>query len=760
MVSTVLVYCLAFQVHPTKIGSIVNLYEASLFVKAYIPTKDPQSTDITALVSGCRFVENERGLAFVGPYKNLTVRDCLFENNRATHNGAGFLVLVSNETTVDVDNCTFIGNEAGQFRDHYAVDVEPNETVASVGDEVHINTNCCKGVVMKVGKGGAMRIPRGKVNITNSRFIGNTATVLGGSIFVDIDGRLKISNCYFENAALTGGRGKEGSHHSQQGDVIYSDGRLNIESVRIVAVSSINGLSIIRHSGDHWSVAINDIWIQCPTGFDLRTTNSTAYNIVGQGLRRSHRLDQISYFCESCPRNRYSLDFGYLNYTAVYHDQIYYTLLINGSRPTQPFTGIYEHHKITCLDCPHGGQCNEGIVPVANFWGYIMNPRGDFIDTSNLERFLPLSNPEDRLLAVKFQHCPKGYCRSTGPALTIDSCAELRYGRLCGRCRAGYSEAWFTTRCVSNDSCFPRWLFPLTVSLGLVYSAFLVYQADIKQFIFAGGRRSNVEHAEQVRVSKPRFRRRLYDDVRESRDSSREQVQLKPVDTFTTDADNCLTCQNTTTPSHQMTGNNSSLGLSGEEENDNHNGVVRPEDHHIQQHNQQQQQQPSLGVQIGEAIAPAIDYGCIVTLVYYLQDGLLLRVRTVFEQDETEALHIARSVIAGLFRFEMDIVYLLHRVCVVPDMTPVPKMLSQALLIPFIMTVMGMVYISNKLVAMCSRDVHIRGENRLTPQQLRAQKLTCKLVSGFISTLLFMYQKIGTTTFTLLNCVPIGDQKV
>jgi hypothetical protein len=38
--------------------------------------------------------------------------------------------------------------------------------------------------------------------------------------------------------------------------------------------------------------------------------------------------------------------------------------------------------------------------------------------------------------------------------------------------------------------------------------------------------------------------------------------------------------------------------------------------------------------------------------------------------------------------------------------------------------------------------------------------LTIKLVSGFISTLLFMYQKIGTTTFTLLNCVPVGDQQV
>jgi len=60
------------------------------------------------------------------------------------------LVLVTKNTDVVVDNCTFVDNAAGQSRDHYAV-AESNSNVRFVGDEVHLNTACCKGVVMIAG---------------------------------------------------------------------------------------------------------------------------------------------------------------------------------------------------------------------------------------------------------------------------------------------------------------------------------------------------------------------------------------------------------------------------------------------------------------------------------------------------------------------------------------------------------------------------------------------------------------------------------
>jgi len=57
-----------------------------------------------------------------------------------------------------------------------------------------------------------------------------------------------------------------------------------------------------------------NVWVQCPVGYDLRTTNSSAYGVSPDGLLRSYQLDQLSYFCESCARNKYSLDYGFLNY--------------------------------------------------------------------------------------------------------------------------------------------------------------------------------------------------------------------------------------------------------------------------------------------------------------------------------------------------------------------------------------------------------------------------------------------------------------
>ena len=47
------------------------------------------------------------------------------------------------------------------------------------------------------------------------------------------------------------------------------------------------------------------------------------------------------------------------------------------------------------------------------------------------------------------------------------------------------------------------------------------------------------------------------------------------------------------------------------------------------------------------------------------------------------------------------------------------------------------------------------------PARIRpSQKFEISLTTGFVLALLFTYQKLATTSFTLLNCVPIGDRSV
>ena len=98
-------------------------------------------------------------------------------------------------------------------------------------------------------------------------------------------------------------------------------------------------------------------------------------------------------------------------------------------------------------------------------------------------RYIDEHEPQRR--SAKFQHCPKGYCCLTPRCPAIDTCATNRQGRLCGRCRPGFSEALFTPSCVPNEKCGPVWLIPFSVFVGVTYTLFLLFQTDLKQFLFS-----------------------------------------------------------------------------------------------------------------------------------------------------------------------------------------------------------------------------------------------------------------------------------
>ena len=49
-------------------------------------------------------------------------------------------------------------------------------------------------------------------------------------------------------------------------------------------------------------------------------------------------------------------------------------------------------------------------------------------------------------------------------------------------------------------------------------------------------------------------------------------------------------------------------------------------------------------------------------------------------------------------------------------------------------------------------------KRRTAKTKIRDRALSTKFAGGFILTLLFTYQKLATATFTLLNCVPVGNR--
>lgn len=175
--------------------------------------------------------------------------------------------------------------------------------------QVWVNSDCCKGVIAFVGKGGAMRVQQGAVNLIECTFANNSARLLGGAVFVDREGRLSTDDVTMSNANC--------DDHALEGDLMYSIGNVKVRRTRLNVRSASNHVSILCHSGARWSIETVSIEVRCPVGYRLRMTNASIYGIRDDGLIRSYKMDQLSYFCESCPRNKYSLEAGFLDYRFV-----------------------------------------------------------------------------------------------------------------------------------------------------------------------------------------------------------------------------------------------------------------------------------------------------------------------------------------------------------------------------------------------------------------------------------------------------------
>ena len=539
--------------------------------------------------------------------------------------------------------------------------------------------------------------------------------MIGGSIYVDIEGKLIIKNASFENTP--------NHSHTRQGDILYSDGQLYVDDVKLFVRTAINGLSILRHSGQHWSLAITNVWVQCPVGYDLRAVNSSAYGVAMDGLQRSFKLDQLSYFCESCPRNKYSLEFGYLNST--YDDSsgtrpfAFFTLLVNSSEPSMAFTDKNVYHKVLCQDCPYGGHCVENISAVANFWGFASGD-GD----------------------VVFQHCPRGYCCSERVCPAIDSCSSHRTGTLCGRCRSGYSEALFSSSCIANEKCNITAVLWFGAVVGLLYAAVLLIKMDVQTFLFdkpLGLSGCVTRICKRYNSKEPTATRHLNGDVKPNGTSTlarAEHVKFLP---------NGSDVTSNVTDAHVHTDeNNCHISLHGSTLLE-----TVPAD------------ADDDATDVNVADDKAFGSGFLVIMFYYFQDALLLNVETVFIEEESRREELIKTLLSGIFKFQLDLFVLWEEGCVWGGMTPVPNLLAKAMIVPYVLALFIVTYVFSAIKDIfCAAATLPASAHDKNNSHRKRMTFKTRLASGFILALLFMFQKLGTTTFTLLNCVQVNDKKV
>lgn len=116
-----------------------------------------------------------------------------------------------------------------------------------------------------------------------------------------------------------------------------------------------------------------------------------------------------------------------------------------------------------------------------------------------------------------------------------------------------------------------------------------------------------------------------------------------------------------------------------------------------------------------------------------------------------------KSVLFGLFKLQFELIEFIDGVCAASGMTGVPKMMTKALIVPYIILIFATMYALYRWARVCRWK---RSTRRSSKETTDRKSVTARLASGFILALMFMFQKMGTTTFTLLNCVPVDDGRV
>lgn len=56
-----------------------------------------------------------------------------------------------------------------------------------------------------------------------------------------------------------------------------------MHTAHLMVHSARNHVAVLRHSGDHWSIEVSDVSVQCPIGHRLRLTNTSAYGVTSVG---------------------------------------------------------------------------------------------------------------------------------------------------------------------------------------------------------------------------------------------------------------------------------------------------------------------------------------------------------------------------------------------------------------------------------------------------------------------------------------------
>ena len=563
------------------------------------------------------------------------------------------------------------------------------------------------------GSGGAIYAGTASVLVEDCLFMNNSASMYGGAIHIVKHGQLKVVDSVFYSPPE--------DQELEDGTIISSFGKSFIlNNVELNQVSPYaSEASVFFHEKDGYAdtAAVVNISIICPVNARIHT-----HNVSLEIFKRENwddtspylKYKELWYDCFSCNSDSYSLAGGLFKHLA-------YPM---SNQSTSLFTQKIIYEQIECHDCSFGGHCADGnIYPKVQYWGIAKNG------------------------AVEFYNCPSSYC-CTEPVCEsgYDTCAPYRVGTLCGRCGTNYSEAMFSRICIHNDSCHATWMFPVTCALAFIYAMFLLFQSDLKDFL-VGQPKAPAPGIGQLKNPKVMKVMAYHNDVQ--LDES-ETGEIENTHGLKTDKENVppdknsivveLPRINDVTTGNEIVENNGKAQVMEDGTNSENNieADVTKLDEAKQREQQLQNKQDEGGI-------------FLILLFYYFQDSSIVYIRATYTNVENELMRTLKDIAGSLFKFRIDLSFFVSNVCILPDVTPVLKIVLKLIFQPALFSILIIIAIFAHCLKQCS--------DKKSTQKF-GTTLSTKTASGMVFAILFSYQTVARSMFSLVHCVNVNGTKV
>ena len=300
--------------------------------------------------------------------------------------------------------------------------------------------------------------------------------------------------------------------------------------------------------------------------------------------------------------------------------------------------------------------------------------------------------------------CPRGYCcQDKESCKRIDSCNKHRTGPLCGKCEGNWTESLFSSKCFLVDYC------PAAEIVALYIACVLAYGLGLMAFNYAKDVVPNILK-NMLKALKRKF-------------ACRTGKLHSPVNTFElghVQPENVMSSSDKEPlPKHVSLKHSQKPSLYKVEKSspcDKHEKANKDDD--------------------------AMKY--VQILFYYVQDASLFKVQLPSEGHQDE------SRVVKILQFSPDILTTLYThvsdMCFSPGTTAVTKVLFSSLFGPCIMVFIFLLYLGQKCLS------RVIGKSW---KMFRA-----RLVQTYLLVVLFSYQKMVIGTFTMIQCVAVGNSTV